>query len=115
MTDDDNAGWNAARSVYGSGFQQLLCTWHIQRSWIRNLYNHVKDDVHKTEVYIYIYIYLRALLNANSESDFEQHKTSLVSKLETINPSFSKYLTDLYFNRPEKWSKCYRMWIQICV
>jgi hypothetical protein len=64
MTDDDNAGWNAARSVYGSGLQQLL--------------------------------------NANSESDFEQYKTSLVSKLETINPSFLKYLTDHYFNRPEK-------------
>ena len=29
MTADDNAGWNAARSVYGSGLQQLLCTWHI--------------------------------------------------------------------------------------
>jgi hypothetical protein len=77
MTDDDNAGWNAARSVYGSGLQQFLCTWHIQRSWIRNLHNHVKDDVYKAEVYIY----LSALLNANSESDFEQYKSSLVSKL----------------------------------
>ena len=110
MTDDDNAGWNAARSVYGSGLQQFLCTWHIQRSWIRNVHNHVKDDVHKAEVYIY----LSALLNANSESDFEQYKTSLVSKLETINPSFLKYLTDHYFNRPEKWSKCYRKRADYC-
>jgi hypothetical protein len=57
MTDDNNAGWNAARSVYGSGLQQLL--------------------------------------NANSESDFEQYKTSLVSKLETI-----KSLLFKVFDRP---------------
>ena len=44
----------------------------------------------------------------------EQYKTSLVSKLETINPSFLKYLTDHYFNRPEKWSKCYRKGADYC-
>ncbi|XP_062604065.1 uncharacterized protein LOC134265856, partial [Saccostrea cucullata] len=104
MTDDDNAGWNAAKSVYGSDLQHFLCTWHIQRSWIKNIHNHFRNDVHKTEVYCY----LCALLQAKSENDFIKYKDALVSKLNNLNPSFLNYLNDHYFNRPEKWSLCFR-------
>jgi hypothetical protein len=44
------------------------------------------------------------MMQAKSESDFSKYKDALVSKLLTENPSFLKYLSDHYFNRPEKWS-----------
>ena len=34
MTDDDNSGWNAFSSVFGSVEHHLLCKWHITRAWI---------------------------------------------------------------------------------
>lgn len=108
MTDDDNAGWNAAKSVFGSDLQQFLCTWHIQRSWIKNIHNHFRNDAQKTE----IYCYLCAMLQAKSENDFNRYKESLISKLLTMNPGFLKYLMDNYFNRPEKWSLCFRKGIE---
>ena len=33
MTDDDNTGWNAVKSVFGSLIRHLLCRWHIHRAW----------------------------------------------------------------------------------
>ena len=30
MTDNDNARWNAARTVYVSQLRYFFCTWHIQ-------------------------------------------------------------------------------------
>ena len=104
MTDDDNAGWNAARSVYGSQLRHFLCTWHIQRSWIKNIHNHFREDALKTEVYCY----LCAMLQAKSENDFLKYKDAFVSKFQPINPGFLKYLADRYFSRPEKWSLCFR-------
>ena len=48
------------------------------------------------------------MMEAKSESDFNKYKDALVSKLLTENPGFLKYLSDHYFNRPEKWSLCFR-------
>lgn len=52
------------------------------------------------------------MLQAKSENDFNMYKESLISKLLTMNPGFLKYLMDNYFNRPEKWSLCFRKGIE---
>jgi hypothetical protein len=37
MIDDNNAGWNAARSVYGSGLQQLL----VMKTFYKHICIHI--------------------------------------------------------------------------
>ena len=48
------------------------------------------------------------MLQAKSENDFLKYKDAFVSKFQSINPGFLKYLADRYFSRPEKWSLCFR-------
>ncbi|GFY25682.1 uncharacterized protein TNCV_3060151 [Trichonephila clavipes] len=37
MSDDDPAFWNAWQRVFGDVKYNLLCSWHVSRSWNRNL------------------------------------------------------------------------------
>ncbi|XP_053388439.1 uncharacterized protein LOC128551562 [Mercenaria mercenaria] len=37
MSDDDIAGFNAVRSVYGNNVKHYLCIWHVMNSWFRNV------------------------------------------------------------------------------
>ncbi|XP_062596991.1 uncharacterized protein LOC134258447 isoform X1 [Saccostrea cucullata] len=104
MTDDDNAGWNAARSTFGDELQHYLCTWHIYRSWTRNVQHYFRDDEHKSIAFSF----LCAMLEAKSESQFLQYKSAFIAKLQSLNPTFLKYMEDNYFCRAEKWAKCFR-------
>lgn len=104
MTDDDNAGWNAARSIFGNDLQHYLCIWHIYRSWTRNVQQYFKNDEHKSSVFSF----LCAMLEAKTEDEFLQYKSAFVAKLQVINQAFLKYMEDHYFSRAEKWAKCFR-------
>ena len=53
MTDDDNAGWNAFKQVFGENVPHFLCKWHIYRTWLRKLREFIPLDKQlQSEVFI---------------------------------------------------------------
>ena len=43
ITDDDNAGWNAAVTVFGQHLKHYLCIWHIHKNWRKKLQETISD------------------------------------------------------------------------
>ena len=95
MTDNDNAV---------SQLRHFLCTCHIQRSWIKNIHCHFREDALRTESYCH----LCAMLQAKSENDYLKYQDAFEFKFQSINPGFLSYLADRHVSRPEKWSSCFR-------
>ncbi|GFT08859.1 hypothetical protein TNCV_2407141 [Trichonephila clavipes] len=50
MSYDDDAVWNAWKKVFGDVKYNLLCSWHVSRSWNRNLSSKVKDPELRKEM-----------------------------------------------------------------
>lgn len=51
MTDDDIAGWNEAKSVFGPDLQHYLCTRHIHKNWRLKIQQYIKDREQQAEIY----------------------------------------------------------------
>ncbi|GFV39979.1 uncharacterized protein TNCV_435921 [Trichonephila clavipes] len=49
MSDDDPAFCNAWRRVFGEVEFTLPCSWHVSRSWNRNLNGKIKNNIYKIE------------------------------------------------------------------
>ena len=104
VTDDDNAGWNAIRSVFGKAVQQYLCVWHVHKNWRRKLQEIVKEKHIQTE----IYAFLCALLEAKTETEYNQFREQLYSKYEIIQKKFVDYFKNNYDLRNDKWALFHR-------
>ncbi|XP_062599776.1 uncharacterized protein LOC134261354 isoform X2 [Saccostrea cucullata] len=104
MTDDDNAGWNAAKKVFGPDLQHFLCIWHIHKNWRLKIQQHIKDKEQQAE----IYCLLCAAMDAKSESVYNKYSDVLIQRLSDINPALLKYVNDFYLSRKEKWAMCFR-------
>nr|XP_022334767.1 uncharacterized protein LOC111131491 [Crassostrea virginica] len=104
MTDDDNAGWNAVKSVFGGHIHHFLCHWHVHESWKKKLRQLIKDEKHQAE----IYTYLCACLQAKTETFFDAYVQELMTKLQATSPEFLNYFQNYYVNRKENWAKCFR-------
>ncbi|GFT40218.1 MULE domain-containing protein [Trichonephila clavipes] len=50
MSDDDAAFWNAWQRVFGDVKYNMLCSWHVSRSWNKNLSSKVKDPELRKEM-----------------------------------------------------------------
>ncbi|GFT88400.1 putative zinc finger transcription factor protein 17 [Trichonephila clavipes] len=68
MSDDDPAFWNAWQRVFGDVIYNLLCSWHVSRSWNRNLSSKVKDPELRKEMKNK----LTTLVSEIDESTFER-------------------------------------------
>ncbi|XP_048735607.2 uncharacterized protein LOC125651055 [Ostrea edulis] len=104
MTDDDNAGWNAAKNVYGSNLEHFLCIWHVHKNWRLKIQQHVKDTEQQAE----IYCLLCAAMNAKTETLLNTYCDILVQRLSDINPNLLTYFNNYYLLRKEKWAMCFR-------
>ncbi|GFU55506.1 MULE domain-containing protein [Nephila pilipes] len=51
MTDDTESFPNAWRTVFGVPVKRLLCTWHMDRSWRRNISKLIKKPEIQVEAY----------------------------------------------------------------
>jgi len=66
MTDDADVYFNAWSQVMGQPAVRLLCTWHIDRAWRKNM-NKIKGD---STLKATIYKTLRALLELSDKATF---------------------------------------------
>jgi hypothetical protein len=52
MSDDADNFFNAWKGVFGLGnSKKILCTWHVDRSWRKAIYQHIKEKESQSEVY----------------------------------------------------------------
>lgn len=74
MTDDFPAFYNAWEEVMGSPCNRLLCSWHVLRSWTKNL-SKIKDSDARTKCYDS----LKMLMRETDEETFEVQLHSFIA------------------------------------
>lgn len=106
MTDDDESFYNAWKEVMGKVKHRLLCTWHIDRAWRKNLQSKIKN-VKKRDL---VYKSLRVLLQTVDCSDFESLKKGFIVQIlnDPDTKLFGEYFIKYYVSRADCWAYCYR-------
>jgi len=107
MTDDSPAYVNSWRSVMGPPDHHILCAWHIDWSWRKNL-SKIK---HSSEVTSQVYKTLRVVLETDNKEKFHDMLNSLLESMEAVDSmsEFLSYFRHEYASRPEVWAYSYRL------
>ncbi|GFT60214.1 uncharacterized protein NPIL_71501 [Nephila pilipes] len=111
MNDDTESFSNAWRTVFGVPEKRLLSTWHVDRSWRRNISRLIK----KPEIQIEAYKVVRCLLIETDEEAFSmmlKEVLKIFSEKDELR-EFGKYFEHIYSKRTEVWAYCYRKWLGI--
>jgi len=111
MTDDTEVYHNAWCHVMVQPAYRLLCTWHIDRAWGKNLVKVCGDCVLKATVYKT----LRAVMELQDQEVFADKMAEflLSAKGDDKTCEFATYFEKQYANRPQLWAYCYRLGMQI--
>ena len=111
MTDDALVYVNAWRSVMGPPDHHLLCTWHVDRNWRKNLSQINNSMAVKTQVYKM----LRVLLETDSKEKFHSLLESSLHDMEEDEgmTEFLSYFRREYVSRPEVWAFSYWLGLHI--
>ncbi|CAI6354418.1 unnamed protein product [Macrosiphum euphorbiae] len=107
MSDDAPAFWNAwIKMMSPIPKFHLLCKWHIDNNWRKNL---KKIDGSQTTK-AYVYKTLRVLLDESDTTEFENLLSSFQCKLEEepAMHNFKAYFVSTYVHRKKLWAACYR-------
>ncbi|KFM68785.1 putative zinc finger transcription factor protein 17, partial [Stegodyphus mimosarum] len=110
MSDDAPAYYNAWCCVFGEADHHLLCSWHVQRAWFKNLNSKVRDPERRGKI-------KSELLKILKEVDiltFERLSDACISDylLHDETRAFGEYLTT-YMQRKKQWAYCYRTYLGI--
>ena len=111
MSDDTEVFYNAWTHVMGRPAHRLLCTWHIDRAWRKNLSKVNGDSVLKAT----IYKTLRALLEVTDKDVFAEKLNDFLETLtaDAKTAQFAEYFRKEYACRPELWAFCHRLGLKI--
>ena len=106
MTDDAPAYGNAWEQVMGPPAHRLLCVWHVDRAWRKNLPKIQGDGLLKANVYKT----LRTLMELSCIDTFKEKLGSFVdfAQEDLKTAHFAQYFVSVYANRPQLWAYCYR-------
>lgn len=107
MSDDGITFYNAWREVFNEVPYYLLCSWHVLRSWDRNLKSKIKDSDVREEVRV-------ELEEAIHEVDLATFEKNIENFVQTYGcndsaKEFVSYFKEHYLHRKEKWAYCYRI------
>jgi len=107
MTDDNPEYVNAWTKVMGPPDQHVLCTWHVNENWRKNLAK-VK---HSTEAKTRVHKMLRALLEIDNKEKFHCLLDTSLHDMEADEglTEFLSYFQHAYVSRPEMWAYSYRL------
>jgi len=111
MTDDTEVYANAWTCVMGRPAQRLLCTWHVDRAWRRNL-SRVKGD---RSIQAAVYKTLRSLMELPDPEVFSVKLQQFVSSLHDDEKThdFGAYFDREYARRPELWAYSHRIGLRV--
>ena len=102
MAEQYYASWVHA---YGGKPKKLLCTWHVDRAWRKNLHK-----IHDKSMQKEVYHVLRVLMEEMDTNKFlKMLKETLKEWGENeLMLDFLEYFLLYYAQRPQEWAGCYR-------
>ncbi|XP_064211804.1 uncharacterized protein LOC103313542 isoform X1 [Tribolium castaneum] len=106
MSDMAEAYYKAWNFIMGPAKYRLFCTWHVDRSWRKNL-----SKIKTKEKQVMVYKYLRTLLQERDENAFLRMLNDFIRTI-TNDPEtneFSEYFKNNYINNRHCWAYCYRL------
>lgn len=103
MTDENNFGLNAIRSVFGDT-RHLLCQGHTRRNWQEKLQKLINCDKTRYEVSAI----LDMLLYEREEETFKQMCYTFIESYGKTCSTFIEYFCEHYLDRQLKWASCFR-------
>ena len=111
MTDDAEAYSNAWHLVMGQPAHRLLCSWHIDRAWRKNLGKIAGDTLLKDEVYKT----LRTLMELSDKEVFAERLAQFleIGKADQRTAEFVAYFEKEYACRPALWAYSYRIGLRV--
>ena len=111
MTDDAEAFANAWVQVMGPPAHRLLCVWHVDRAWRKNLAKIEGDGLLKATVYKT----LRTLMEVSCQETFQEKLQQFLEALQKDKKTmaFADYFCRQYANRPELWAYCFRIGLRV--
>ncbi|GFW28100.1 uncharacterized protein TNCV_2817791 [Trichonephila clavipes] len=104
---DDPAFWNAWQRVFGDVKDNLLCSWHVSRSWNRNLSSKVKDPELRKERKNKLTTLVSEIDELTFEHIYDDFVQNYTKNEESKN--FVEYFVKNYGGRKEKWAYCHRI------
>ena len=105
MSDDAEQYYSAWTYVFGiGGTKKVLCAWHVDRVWRKDLNLHIKSQTKRIE----IYHQLRILLAERTESQFRVMLQEFLTYIHKYYIEFYIYFSTYYCKRVEQWASCYR-------
>ena len=111
MTDDTEVYANAWTAVMGCPAHRLLCAWHIDRVWRKNMAKITGDSLLKATVYKTV----RALMELPDREAFEEKLAEFLTTAAADKKTehFAAYFHKEYASRPQLWAFCYRRGLQV--
>lgn len=102
MSDKPRCFYNARKKVKSEGNYKLLCKWHVDCAWKKNL-NLIPNRQQQCEVYAM----LRLLLEEPDQKEFEDLLEDFKQKLKDENyDEFYNYFNTYYCGRTTKCASC---------
>lgn len=107
MSDDCETYYNAWKKVMGESDNRLLCSWHVDRAWRRNINSKVHGDMFlKTDVY-------KALKVVQMQTEQQRFCEMLEgftswTLMDERMRDFGLYFVSNYVGRELMWAFCFR-------
>ena len=107
MTDDTGAYWNSYRRVMEcTKTQRLLCIWHVDKNWRKQLCAKVKDETKRGKLYKQLCL----LRLEPDKKNFNQMLKNFISRTNGLKKTkdFGKDFETEYSERTKCWAACHR-------
>lgn len=104
ITDDDPALINALNSGFAREILHILCKWHTQRTFQKNLHRCVRDTDLETEMFQVLCL----IIDASSVDELNLLVSAFIHYYENKAPMFMEYFRDTSLPKIKKWAMCYR-------
>ena len=106
MSDMAEQYYSTWISVFGGSPNKLLCAWHVDRAWRKDILFYIKNKEEQAK----IYYTLRVLLEETDPSKFEclLQQTLIQWRDNPETNNFYDYFKQHYAEKQPQWAGCYR-------
>ena len=103
VADDANNFYNAWPSYFPVPDSKLICSWHVDKNWQKNLQKHVQTHGEQGK----IYKALKLIQMELQETVFWKLVQEFSGWCEEKYRSFNAYFMETYMHSPEQWASCF--------
>lgn len=111
MSDDTDVYYKAWAAIMGVPSHRLLCTWHVDRAWRKNLGKIDGGSIKKA----FVYKTIRSLMEIEDIPVFQtkQREFIIAATSDPSTKAFAEYFEREYALREKLWAFCYRNGLKV--